>query len=77
MKYYLKWTSKPEYMSQKIFDNDLVAIDKSKVTLLLSKPTYVGMPILDLTKVLMYEFCYNILATQNWYLFTDTDSLMY
>ena len=23
---YLKWTSKPSYMSHKIFDNDLVAI---------------------------------------------------
>ena len=59
MKYYLKWTSNPEYMSQKNFDNDLVAIHKSKVTLLPSKPTYVGMPILDLTKVLMYEFHYD------------------
>ena len=28
----LKWTSKPSYMSQKIFDNDLVAIRKSKIT---------------------------------------------
>ena len=26
----LKWTSKPSYMSQKIFDNDIVAIRKSK-----------------------------------------------
>ena len=26
---YLKWTSKARYMSQKIFDNDLVAIRKS------------------------------------------------
>ena len=25
-KYYLKWTSKPTYMPQKIFGNDLVAI---------------------------------------------------
>ena len=25
-KNYLKWTSKPSYMSQKILDNDLVAI---------------------------------------------------
>ena len=32
---YLKWTSKPSYMSQKIFDNDLVAIRRSKVTLIL------------------------------------------
>ena len=27
----LKWTSKPRYMSQKIFDNNLVAILKRKV----------------------------------------------
>ena len=29
---YLKWTSKLRYMSQKIFDNNLVAILKSKVS---------------------------------------------
>ena len=28
---YLKWTSRPSYMSHKIFGNDLVAISKSKV----------------------------------------------
>ena len=32
---YLKWTSKPSYMSQNIFDHDLVR--KSKVTLKLNK----------------------------------------
>ena len=41
-KEYLKWTSKPSYMSQKIFDNNLVAILKSKVTLTLQKPVYIG-----------------------------------
>ena len=35
---YLKWTSKPNFMSYKIFDNDLLAIRKSKVTLMLNKP---------------------------------------
>ena len=40
---YLKWTSKPSYMSHKIFDNDLVAIRKNKVTLTLKKPAYIGM----------------------------------
>ena len=35
---YLKWTSKPSYMSHKIFGNDLVAIRKNKVTLTLNKP---------------------------------------
>ena len=28
---YLKWTFKPSYMSHKIFDNDLVAIQKKKL----------------------------------------------
>ena len=50
---YSKLTSKPSYMTNKIFDNDLVAIHKSKVTLLLNKPAYIGMCILDLSKVLM------------------------
>ena len=56
---YLKWTSKPSYMSHKIFDNDLVAIRKNKVTLTLNKPAYIGMCILELSKVLMYEFHYD------------------
>ena len=34
---YLKWTSKPNYMSRKTFENDLVAICKNKVTLRLTK----------------------------------------
>ena len=35
---YFKWTSKPSYMPNKIFYNDLVAIRKNKVTLTLNKP---------------------------------------
>ena len=50
---YLKWPSKPSYMSHKIFDNDLVAIRKHKVTLTLNKPPYIGMCILESSKVLM------------------------
>ena len=37
----------------KIFDNDLVAIPKSKVIVKLNKPAYIGMCILDFIKVLM------------------------
>ena len=33
---YLKCTSRPSYMSRKIFDNNLIAIRKSKVTLKLN-----------------------------------------
>ena len=46
-KEYLKWTSKSSYMSHKIFDNNLVAICKCKITFVLIKPGYAGMCILD------------------------------
>ena len=68
-------------MSQRIFDNDLVAIYRNKVTLTLNKPASVGMCILDLSKVLIYEFYYyyikNKCDNNSRLLFTDTDSLMY
>ena len=53
---YLKCTSKPSYMSRKIFDNNLVAIRNSKLALRFNKPVYIGMCILELSQVLMYEF---------------------
>ena len=40
-----KKTSKPSQMSHKLFDKDLVAIWKNKVTLMLNKPAYIGMCI--------------------------------
>ena len=58
-KIYLKWISKPSCMSHKIFDNDLVSIRKKKITLTLNKPACITMSILELSKVLMYEFHYD------------------
>ena len=68
-------------MSHKIFENDLVAIRKNKATLMLNKPAYIGMCLLQLSKVLMYEFHYGYIKNKygnNWkLLFTGTDSLIY
>ena len=65
----------------KIFDNNLVAISKSKLALILNKPAYIGVCILELSKVLMYEFHYdyakNKYGNDSKLLFTDTDSLMH
>ena len=78
---YSKWTSKPSYMSPKIFENDLVAMRKNKATLTLNKPAYTGTCILELSKVLMYEFHYDYIKNKygnnSRLLFTDTDSLVY
>ena len=68
-------------MSHQIFDNDLVATRKSKATLIINKPENVGMCVLELSKVLMYEFHYDYIKNKcendSLLLFTDTDSLIY
>ena len=77
----LRLASKPSFISCKIFNEDLVAIHKTKTTLTLNRPAYVGMCILDLSKTLMYDFHYNYIKSKYGdkarLLFTDTDSLTY
>ena len=76
-----KLTSKPTFVSSKIFNENLMAIHKVKETLTLNRPAYVGMCILDLSKTLMYDFHYNYIKkkynNRARLLFTDTDSLTY
>ena len=68
-------------MSHKIFDNDLVAMRKKKVALMLNKPACTGICILQLSKVLVYEFHYdyvkNKYGNSSRLLFADSDSLLY
>ena len=56
---FTRLTSKPTFVSSKIFNKNLVAVHKIKETLKLNRPAYVGMCILDLSKTLMYNFHYN------------------
>ena len=78
---YLKCTSKPNYMSYKVFEKNLVAIRKGKLALKLNKPVYIRMNILELSKVLVYRFHYDYIKNKfdnkSKPLLTDTDSLMY
>ena len=77
----LKLTSKPSYVSIKIFNENLVAVHKIKETLLMNRPSYVGACILDLSKAHIYDFHYNYIKQKYGdkakLLFTDTDSLTY
>ena len=78
-KYYDKCISKPNFVSQKIFSKNIVAIHKIKPVLTLNKPIYVGFSILDLSKRFMYEFHYQYIKSKfdAKLLFTDTGSLVY
>ena len=57
-KNYVRRISKPSFVLQKIFIKNLVAIHEIKPVLTINKLIYVGFSILDLSKLLMYEFHY-------------------
>jgi hypothetical protein len=76
-----KQVNKPQYLDHKIYSDDLVAIKLSKYEVKLNKPIYVGLSVLDLSKLHMYEFHYGYIkpkyGAKATLLFTDTDSLAY
>jgi hypothetical protein len=51
-----KLIAKPDYARCKIFDDDMVALHMHNISLCLNRPIYVGMSILDLSKLLMYDY---------------------
>ena len=69
----------PLYDGHIIYNEDLAAIKLKKKELVLNKPIYAGMCILDLSKRHMYEFHYDVIkpkyGAKAKLLFTDTDSL--
>ena len=76
----LKRACKPSFKRSYTIHEDLVIMQCATVNLELNKPVYVGFTILDLSKLLMYDFHYNkmIKRYDNISLcFTDTDSLLY
>ena len=75
---YLRCLSKPNFVSQKIFSN-FIAVHQIKSVLILNKPVYVRFCILELSKLLMYQFHYKYVKNKfdAKLLFTDTDSLVY
>ena len=76
---YLKYVSKPTFVSQKNFTKNFAAIHEIKPVLVPNKPIYVGFTVLELSKYLMYDFHYNFIK-KNFdadLLFTDTGSLTY
>ena len=48
-----------------MFNANLFIINRIKEELVLNRPIYVGMAILDLFKLLMYDFYYNYMLKKN------------
>ena len=68
---FLKYTSRPTYITHNIFGKDYAAIHEIKPVLILNKPIYVGFTVLDLSK---WKIKKNVML--NCYLLTQTVLLM-
>ena len=76
-----KLRAKPQLEQFHIVNENTVLIDRVRANVTLDKPIYAGFSILELSKVLMYDFHYNVIVkkygTDAHLLFSDTDSLTY
>ena len=62
--------SEPNYHSHKTFSDHLMAIEMKKTRVKMTKSLYLAMSILDISKILMYKFWYDLAKL----CYTDTES---
>ena len=77
---YLKQVMKPNFKSGSLLGKDLMSCELGKVRVVMNKPTYLGQVILDLSKLIMYEFHYDYMKPKYSNLklcYMDTDLLIY
>ena len=87
---YLHTVMKPNFKSGIRFGENLMGCEMGKIIVVMKKPIYLGQTILDLSKIIMYEFHYNYIKPEydgeNSRLrgapclklcYMDTDSLVY
>ena len=75
-----KLVNKPSYKHRHIINESLVGVEKEKATVELDKPIYMGLSILDYSKIHMYSFYYDVLKPKYndkiKLAYTDTDSFI-
>ena len=75
-----KCLNNPTLKNRHIINDSLVGVEKIKQVVKLNKPIYIGMAILDLSKLHMYEFFYDVLKPKYGekikLAYTDTDSFV-
>ena len=55
----IKLDSEPNYHTTKHLSDNFLAIEKKKVKVKVSKPVYLRMSMLDISKTLMYDFWFD------------------
>ena len=59
-----KLVSEPNYHTMKLIDDNLAIIEMKKVKVNMNKPIYLGLSILDISKITMYEFWYDFIKSK-------------
>ena len=59
-----KLVSEPNYHTMKLIDDNLAIIEMKKVKVKMNKPIYLGLSILDISKIIMYEFWYDFIKSK-------------
>ena len=75
---YLQAVMPPNFKSGTLIGPDLMGCEMGKIKVVMNKPVYLGQAILDLSKIVMYEFHYDCMKQKYLKLcYMDTDSLIY
>ena len=79
---YLCMEMKRNFKSGVLFGENLMGCEMGKIKVVMNKPVYLGQAILDLSKIIMYEFHYNYMVPKYGLeklklCYMDTDSLVY
>ena len=81
-KKYLHTVMKPNFKSGVLFGENLMGCEMGKIKVVMDKPVYLSQAILDLSKIVMYEFHYDYMLPKYGLeklklCYMDTDSLVY
>ena len=72
---------KPNFKSRVLFGENLMGCEMGKIKVVMNKPVYLGQVILDLSKIVMYEFHHDYMVPKYSdrlkLCYMDTDSLVY
>ena len=75
-----KLVLEPNYHTTNHFTENLLGIEMKKTKVTMNKQLYLGMAILDISKLLMYKFCYDYIKPKYGdrakLCYTDTDSFI-
>ena len=79
---YLRTVMRPNFKSGVLFGENLMGCEMGKIKVVMNKPVYLGQAILDLSKIVMYEFHYDYMVHKYGLeklklCYMDTDSLVY